>query len=91
MHSGWQEDLPIFGRVMDILIVPPLYFPLLVVEPYKTIRLNSHLLSYLVKCTHGLRVLYVAQLENKIPLQGHVYLGDKQTYIALRSNIERLC
>ena len=90
MHSGWQEDdLPIFGRVMDILIVSD--FPLLVVEPYKTIRLNSHLLSYLVKRTHGLRVLYVAQLENKIPPQGHVYLGDKQTYIALRSNIERLC
>lgn len=88
VHCGWQRDLPTFARIVEILLVAD--FPLLAVEVYATEFLNSHLQSYCVKRTHALKIVYLAQLENRYPLYLHTHLGDKQTYIALRSHIEKL-
>ena len=85
VHCGWQDNLPVFARILDILIASN--FPLLAVELYSTERLDSNLQSYCVKRTHKLNVLYMAHLENGYPLEAHTYLGDRQTYIALRSQI----
>ena len=85
MHCGWQDDLPVFARILDVLIAAD--FPLLTVELYSTERLDSHLQSYCVKRTHKIDVLYMVHLENRNPVEAHTYIGDRQTYIALRSHI----
>ena len=87
IHCGWDDDLPSFGRVTDILIVADL--PMLAVENYHTERKDSHISSYLVERTFKKSVVYLPTLQSRYPVYAHTFLGDRKLYIALKSHIEK--
>ena len=87
IHCGWDDDLPSFGRIVDIVIAADL--PFLKVEVYHTVRVDSHLCSYLISRTFEKRVIYLPSLQSPFPLYAHTFLGDRKLYVALKSHIPK--
>lgn len=89
VQVGWQpDDLPIFAKVMNIIVVVGV--ALLEVKLFFTKGINSHLSSYLITTTPGEKMLTLSTLENKEVLYAHTFLGDRKLYVCMRSNIERI-
>lgn len=80
-----ENDLPQFGRIVDIVITGET--PLLYVEEYKTDGINNHLLSYLILRTNTRSIVLLSNLEEKQPYYSHFYRGDGEMYITLRSHV----
>ena len=80
VHCGWQDDLPVFARILKILIASN--FPLL-----NVLHRKAKFPRYCVKRTQNLDVLYMAHLENKYPLEAHTYLDD--LYCTAITNFQR--
>ena len=88
VHMGWQpDDLPLFGRVVDVLIVGGC--PLLWLQHFATEGINVHLQSYQVSHTLTKSLVVLSSLENKSVFTPHTYLGDHNQYITMRSYVIR--
>ena len=85
---GFQEDdLPIFGRIDDIMVVTST--PIFSIRLFTTLGINNHLLSYAIEHAHRstLILIHVSQLIYPEPLSPHQRIGDDNVYIALRSQV----
>ena len=90
MHIGWQpDDLPLFGKVIDVLIVGGC--PLLWLQHFATEGINVHLQSYQVLPTLIKSLMVLSSLENKSVFTPHTYLGDHNQYITMRSYMYVKC
>lgn len=87
VHLGWQHnDLPMFGKILDIFIVGG--FPFLLVEKYKSMGINGHILAYLIQHTYVTNCVYIAHLLYKTVFCAHSYIEDGQLYVVLKSHLE---
>ena len=83
---GFQDDdLPYFGKIRDILMICGT--PLFVIANFKTVCLYSHLSAYEVMQTNNESVVLITELTSRQPYYSHLYVGDCQTYIAMKSNV----
>lgn len=90
MHNGFQEDdLPIFGKIVDIIVIAG-SIPVLQLDTYKTMGINSHLSSFQVSRTNLKTVILLSQLHNKDRYCAHSSPGDPHTYITMRSHVPNL-
>jgi hypothetical protein len=90
VQSGFQEDdLPIFGKIEDIIIIAG-SIPVLQINKYKTLGINSHLSAFQVSHTSLNTVILLSQLHNKDRYYAHSSPGDSSTYITMRSHVSNL-
>ena len=83
---GFQDDdLPVFGRIQHVIVVCGT--PLLALKIYKTVCLYSHLSAYQIIETNSVLVVLLSELETYQPYCSHLYIGDNQTYITMRSKV----
>ncbi len=83
---GWQEDdLPLFGRIKDILVV--VGTPLFTLSLYQTLGINNHLLCFAITSAHQSSVIRVSELVHRKTLCAHSSFGDSHLYIAMRSRV----
>ena len=86
--TGWQDDdLPIFARIQDILVV--YHRALLEVLQYTTEGIDRHYHGYTIKRSNNKVLLWLSDLVNFHPLQAH-HLNNGYSYINLRSHIEKV-
>lgn len=86
---GFQEDdLPVFGRIDDILVITAT--PMLSIRLFRTLGINNHLLCYAIEHTHQKVLILLNQLICPDPLSPHQRIGDDNLYIALRSHIPNI-
>lgn len=86
---GWQKnDLPLFVKILDIISVEE--FPFFLVEKYKSVGINEHILSFLIQRTHITCCINIADLPYKYVFSAHSYIGDGQLYITPKSHLELL-
>ena len=86
MLCGFQEDdLPIFGRIDDIMVVTST--PMFSIRLFTTLGINNHLLSYAIEHAHRSTLILISQLIYPEPLSPHQRIGDDNVYIALRSQV----
>ena len=89
VHIGWQEnDLPLFAKILDIITVEE--FPFFVIEKYKSLGINDHLLGFLIQHTHLTCCINIADLLYKYVFSAHSYIGDGQVYIISKTHLELL-
>ena len=90
VHSGFQEeDLPIFGKIVDIIVIAG-STPVLQLDTYNTLGINSHLSAFEVSRTNLKTVILLSQLHNKDLYYAHSCPGDSSTYITMRSHVPNL-
>lgn len=85
LHKFQDNDLPQFGRIKDILVLSTT--PLLAIEEYRTQGINNHLMSYCISRTNSKIVVLLSSLEEKQSYSSHIYQGDEEMYIALKSHV----
>ena len=86
---GWQEDdLPLFGRINDIMLINGSV--LFRVNQYRTLGIDRHYHSFCIRNTAVESVCWHSELVDYHPLQGH-RLFNSNLYITLRSHIEKMC
>ena len=84
---GKQEnDLPLFGKIKDIMIING-SSALFQVEEYFTVGLNNHLLCHAIVSTHSFKTLIVSHLVDKYPYSAHCCIGDANLYISMLSDV----
>lgn len=84
VHLGWQQnDLPEFGKLLDIIIIVIREFPFFLVEKYETVDINSHILGYLIWHSYFTSVP-VSMLPYKT-ITAHSYIADRRLYIVPKS------
>lgn len=87
---GFQDDdLPAFGKINDIVVASGT-IPLLAVNLYKTVGINSHIAAYQILRTNHRSTVLLSSLTNKHILYSHPYIGDNNTYITLRSHVPNI-
>lgn len=75
VHTGWQsDDLPVFGKIVDVLII--MNTPLLFVQLFSTNSINRHILAYEILPTFDSNLIILSQLSNKLAYSSHTYLGN---------------
>lgn len=80
VHSGFQEnDLPVFGKIVDIVVLAG-SIPVLQLDVYKTMGINSHLSAFQVTRTPLTTVILLSQLHNKQRYYAHSCVSDSNTY-----------
>lgn len=83
---GFQEDdLPIFGRIDDILLITST--PMFSITLFTTLGISNHLLCYAIEHAHRTTLILLSQLTCPEPLSPHQTIGDGNVYIALRSHV----
>lgn len=89
MISGFQDDdLPVFARIDDIMVIAAT--PVLSVRVFKSVGINNHLQCYAIENAHQTAFLLLSQLFFSEPLSPHQIIGDKNTYIALRTYVSNI-
>ena len=81
-ESQDDDDLPVFGKITDILV-----FVKTPIEKFRTEGINNHLLAYQISHTHSHSLLLLSNLSNKCTFCAHTYIGDGNLYITVRSHI----
>ena len=88
VHMGWQQnDLPEFGKLLDIIIAGG--FPFFQVEKYETVGINSHILGYLIRHSYTTTCVHASMLPYKNTFTAHSYIADRRLYIVLKSHLEQ--
>lgn len=88
IHLGWQQnDLPEFGKLMDIIIAAG--FPFYYVEKYETVGINSHILGYHIHHSYITSCVHASVPPYKNTFSAHSYIGDGRLYIVLKSHLEQ--
>ena len=85
-ESQDDDDLPVFGKITDILVL--VKTPLIAIEKFRTEGINNHLLAYQISHTHSHSLLLQSNLSNKCTFCAHTYIGDENLYITVGSHIE---
>ena len=86
MTCGFQDDdLPVFARIDDILVIATT--PVISVRVFRTMGINNHLQCYSIKNAHQTELILLTSLVLTEPLSPHQIIGDKNTYIALRTHV----
>ena len=80
-----SDDLPVFARIDDMMVVATT--PVLSVRVFRTVGINNHLQCYAIENAHRTDTILLTSLVLPEPLSPHQILGDKNTYIALRSHV----
>ena len=86
MTGFHDNDLPLFGVITDIIVVSE-KTPLLAVDLYKTMGINTHVAAYQIFRTNDKSLILLSDLTHKQTLSSHQYIADGNTYITLRSHI----
>ena len=85
--TGFQsDDLPLFGKVEDILVVSST-IPLLAVKMYRTEGIHMHIDGYQIFPTNETTIILLSILTHKLSFCSHTFIGDKFSYIVFQSNI----
>ena len=85
LHDHQQDDLPAFGKIDDIIVITGT--PLLSIRLFNTIRINNHLLCYVIQHAYRSSLVTLSHLKYPEPLAAHSSIGDSNLYIALRSHV----
>ncbi len=86
VHIGFQEDdLPGFGKILDVLLVSNI--ALLQLELCQTLGINCHLSAYSICHTSQKRLVLLPKLPNKQRYYAHSCRGDCNTYIVMKYNV----
>ena len=80
-----SNDLPAFGKIIEILII--IGTPLFVIDVFDTVGINNHLSSFVVHKTLVKTIILASKLNYKKPLSAHFCVNDTNIYIALHSCI----
>ena len=89
IHLGWQQDdLPEFGKILDIIVIAE--FPFLYVEKYRSLGINQHILGYLIEHTYANCCIYLSSVPFKSTFDAHSYIGDGGLYVILKSHLEQI-
>lgn len=84
----WQDDdLPIFGKIQDILVINKKV--LFSVLHHTTSGIDQHYHSFVVVRTEEVSLFWLHEIVDEQPLRAHV-LFNGNLYITLRSHIEKL-
>ena len=79
MLCGFQEDdLPIFGRIDDIMVVTST--PMFSIRLFTTLGINNHLLNYAIEHAHCSTLILISQLIYPEPLSPYQRIGDDNVY-----------
>lgn len=85
---SWQDDdLPIFGRVDDIVIVSD--YCMFCVNVYFTLGIDRHYHSFSLKRTPNIAVYFLSELPDYHAYQAHS-LSNGQLYITFKSYVEKI-
>ena len=83
---GFQaDDLPIFSRIDDMMVIATT--PVIQVRVFRTVGINNHLQCYVIEDSHQTEVILLTSLIISEPLSPHQIIGDKNIYIVLRSYV----
>jgi len=75
VHLGWQQnDLPEFGKLIDVIIAGG--FPFFHGEKYETVDINRHILGYLIHHSYTT----VPMLPYKTTFTAHTCFADRRLY-----------
>ena len=86
MICGFQDDdLPVFARIDDIVVIA--VTPVLSVRVFRTVGINNHLQCYAIENAHQTAIILLTSLVLSEPLSPHQIVGDKNTYVALRTYV----
>jgi len=80
-----SDDLPVFGRIDDILLIVD--YPVIEVVMYRTMQLSNRLISYQLVNSFNTRCIPLSTLPEKHPYSPHTF-DDGLLYVTLRSHIE---
>ena len=84
---GWQDnDLPLFGRINDILVINSA--ALFQVHKYETLGVDRHYHSFCIRKGSSAGLYWLSELVDSYPYQGHILLNGC-LYITFRSHIAK--
>ena len=86
MICGKQnDDLPVFGRIKEILVIHDR--AMFHVEKYLTTGIDNHLMCHAIAHTHKLCIIHASDAADSYPYSAHTFIGDGHLYIAMRSEV----
>ena len=80
-----SDDLPLFGKIEEILVVAS-NLPLLAVKIYRTEGINVHIDGYQVSPTNKIIVVLLSNIKYKHSFASHTFIGDGFLYIVSKSH-----
>ena len=88
MDRRQEDDLPLFGRINDIILINGSV--LFRANQYRTQGIDRHYHSFCISNTAVESVCWLSELVDYHPLKGHRLLNSN-FYITLCSHIEKMC
>ena len=79
------DDLPMFSRIDDLLLVNQ--EPFLCVTEYFTEGIDHHFHSYVIQCTNKKGTIHLSILPEPRPINSHCLGAIQYRYITLRSQV----
>ncbi len=88
LQVGWQDnDLPLFGKVLDVVVISRT--PLVSVQVHCTEGINLHIQTYQIVPIGETKLLLLSRLHNKVVYYAHIFSGNRKLYITMRSMVSR--